>query len=128
MPNGKTANSGAQVIIAAASDAGMESEKVEALGERVDEAVGDLGVAALYGDVVPDAVQLGFRLHGKDNAPSAGCAPISHEPCTAALLYLAGQLAHGLLCDDAALAARKGGFCRIDRGQQLGAGALARFP
>jgi hypothetical protein len=63
--------------------------------ERIDETVGNVRIATLCGDEVPDVVQIRF---------SFGCKTMRHSPLAsllggktgaAPLLYLAGQLAHG---------------------------------
>jgi len=58
----KTSQAGTQILIAAASDVGITGEQKEPLGDGINHAVGNLEVAALRGQLVPDAIKLSFRL------------------------------------------------------------------
>ncbi len=56
LANGKAAQAGAQIVIAAAAHVGMAGQKKEALGNGVNQAVGNLDAAAFLGNVIPYVV------------------------------------------------------------------------
>jgi hypothetical protein len=93
--DGKAAQTRKQILVAAAAQMRMAGEQNEPFSERIDETVGNVRIATLCGDEVPDVVQIRF---------SFGCKTMRHSPLAsllggktgaAPLLYLAGQLAHG---------------------------------
>lgn len=100
------------------ADAGVTCKKLKVLCQGVDEPVGNIRIAALSGNVKPDAVELGFRFRRGEMGHSGGRSLVlcllGRQPCAPALLDLGGQIAHGLLGDDAALPARNRCLRRID--------------
>jgi hypothetical protein len=59
---------------------------------------------------------------------SPGSGLLCRKPIPSALLNFSGEIAHGLLRDDAAFASGKGRFGHIDCDENFRAGPLAFFP
>ena len=55
----KTAEPNAKVIVAGTSQVRMDSQQEKPLSDGINELVGDLDASALFGDVVPDVVEVG---------------------------------------------------------------------
>ena len=61
LAHGKATQARAQILIAAASDVRMTGQKVETRGNGIDEPVGNLDAATIFGIVISDIVEFGFR-------------------------------------------------------------------
>ena len=64
LAHGKATRARAQILIAAASDVRMTGQKVETRGNGIDEPVGNLDAATIFGIVIiviSDIVEFGFR-------------------------------------------------------------------
>ncbi len=60
----KTARTNAEVIFTAATQIGVAGKKEKPVSNGINHLVGNLDVAALCRDVVPDAIEIGGRLRG----------------------------------------------------------------
>jgi hypothetical protein len=60
--------------------------------------------------------------------PSSSTSPLCRKPLPSAMLQFSGEVAHGLLRDDAAFISGEGSFRLIDCGKNFCTGALAFFP
>jgi hypothetical protein len=88
----KTSQARAQILIAAASDVGITGKKGKPIGDGINHTVGNLEVAALGGEVVPDAIKFGFRLRCNTVRISGkGVALPSGEHVRAASLLARGR-------------------------------------
>ncbi len=58
----ETPRANAKVVVARAAQVGMACKKEKSVGDGIDQAIGDFKVTALFGDVIPDIVQVGGGL------------------------------------------------------------------
>jgi hypothetical protein len=93
-----------------------------------DEAICDLDAAAFLSRSRTRFRRVRPRRQVQAGAPSGLRRLLRCEARAPALLYLCGQVPHGLLCDHAAFAARERGLRRIDRCQNLRTGTLPPLP
>ena len=56
------ARPGAEIFVAGSPNIGEVGQKKETAGDRVNQASGNIHASALFGDVKPDVVKIGFRL------------------------------------------------------------------
>lgn len=125
----KTTQTGAQVFITTPSDMGIGGKKKKPVRNGINHAVGSIDAGAFLGDVIPNVVQLGFGRRGKTMRHfSPGRGLLCRKSIPSALLDFSGEIAHGLLRDDAAFAPGKRRFGLIDCDENFRAGPLAFFP
>lgn len=62
LTHGGAAQPGAEIFIAGSSNIGEVGQKIETVGDRVNQAGGNIHAAAFLGDVKPDVVKIGFGL------------------------------------------------------------------
>jgi len=60
LAHGKTTQTGAQILVAAAAKMGICGEKKKPVREGINHAVGNVYALAFLGEVIPDVVELGF--------------------------------------------------------------------
>src|SRR5579872_5226115 len=76
---GKASIARSEVLLAGTSDARKIADHQKAVGNRVDEAFGDLDASAFFRDVQPDVVKIGFNLRGNPMGHFSG-GPYSIRP------------------------------------------------
>ena len=124
----KTPQARAQIFITGAAQIGVAGEKIEPLSDGINETVGNVETAA------PGRKRSAKCRRGRNLLSASGGVPsmrrvlLGGKSATPALLYLLGQLAHGLLRDDAPFAARKRSLRLIDRGKDFRSAALPVLP
>jgi hypothetical protein len=65
----------------------MAAEENEAIGEGIDQAVGNLDAAAAGSDVIPNVVEIGIGLRSAQMSHKRDVFLLAGEPRTSALLY-----------------------------------------
>src|SRR5438552_960484 len=72
----ETPRANAKVVVARAAQVGMACKKEKSVGDGIDQAVGDFKATALFGDVIPDIVQVGggLRRYAVRHQRGAGCS------------------------------------------------------
>jgi hypothetical protein len=122
------AAAGAEVFIARASDVREAGQHKKAVGDGVDQAIGNLDAAAFLGDVIPDIVKVTLGVWRETMRHLTGSGEFGKEPRTTAFLHFAGKLVHGLLRDNTAFTTRKGSAGIVERQKKFGALPLAFLP
>src|SRR3989442_14020884 len=70
LTNRECSNARSEILVTSATDLRVACEQEEPRGDRVDETVRRIGVAALRGDVIPNAVGIAINLRRE---------PVSHR-------------------------------------------------
>jgi hypothetical protein len=118
-----------QIVIALAAQMRIAGQEIKTFGDGIDQTVGNLHAAAFLDNVIPDVVKLRFGSRRQPMRHSAARGLLfTGQAGSATLFHLLCQLAHRVLSDDPAFAARKGSFRDVDSRQNFSAGALALFP
>jgi hypothetical protein len=125
---GKASPATAQIIVARSSQAGMTGKQIKPVGDGIDLTVGNRLAAALFGDVLPDLVQVGGGLFVRGDAPSAGVLSFRGKLRAPVTLYVLGQRLHRFLRDGNPFSAIERGLRFIQAGKKPRAQQLAFLP
>jgi hypothetical protein len=62
---GKAPQTGAEVLVATASQIGVAGEKKKSVRDGINQAIGNFDASAFPGDVIPNIIEFGFDSRGK---------------------------------------------------------------